>query len=259
MKNIFKTFIPCIALAIGVTSCYDDIDSKSSIDAKYEQSSDVTVSLGEVSATSFSDISASGSLSGVEGVLEAGFMLSNSDDFTSYTSYKVGEIGTSFGVTIKDLEEKTTYYIRSYAYTIGGTKVSEATSITTPAAPIYELNGTYSAVQYNADDNTVSGEYDVTIEFVAGSTTDIKITNIYNGGKTIDAKYDPATGKITIPTKQVIYVHASYGDVWMEEVDGGKTISGQFTTKGGLLSISTFSAICGAGTFGDKYIRMNHK
>lgn len=258
MKNIFKTFILCTALAIGVTGCYDDIDSKSSIDAKYEQSNDVTASLGDVSATSFSEISVSGSLSGVEGVLEAGFMLSNSADFTSYASYPAAEIGTSFSVTIKDLEELTTYYIRSYAYTISGTKVSEATSVTTPAAPIYELNGTYSATEYKADGSVVN-EYDVTIEFVAGSTTDIKITNIYDGGKTIDAKYDPATGKITIPAKQVIYIHASYGDVWMEEVDGGETIAGQFTSKGGLLSISTFSAICGAGTFGDKYIRMNHK
>lgn len=258
MKNIFKTFILCTALAIGVTGCYDDIDSKSSIDAKYEQSNDVTASLGDVSATSFSEISVSGSLSGVEGVLEAGFMLSNSADFTSYTSYPTAEIGTSFGSSIKNLDELTTYYIRSYAYTISGTKVSEATSVTTPAAPIYELNGTYSATEYKADGSVVN-EYDVTIEFVAGSTTDIKITNIYDGGKTIDAKYDPATGKITIPAKQVIYIHASYGDVWMEEVDGGETIAGQFTTKGGLLSISTFSAICDAGKFGDKYIRMNHK
>lgn len=258
MKNIFKTFIPCIALAIGVTSCYDDIDSKSSIDAKYEQPNDATVSLGEISATSFSEISANGSLSGVEDVLEAGFMLSNSADFTSYTSYPANEIGTSFGATIKNLEEKTTYYIRSYAYTIDDTKVSEANSVTTPAAPIYELNGTYSAAEYNAND-ALAGEYDVTIEFVAGSTTDIKITNIFDGGETIDATYDPATGKITIPAKQIIYIHASYGDVWMEEVNGAETISGQFTAKGGLLSINTFSAICSAGSFGDNYIRMSHK
>lgn len=259
MKNIFKTFILCTALAIGVTSCYDDIDSKSSTDAKHEQPNDVTASLGEVSATSFSEISASGSLSGVEGVLEAGFMLSNSADFTSYTSHPAAEIGTSFSSTIKNREELTTYYIRSYAYTTGDTKVSEVTSVTTPAAPIYDVNGTYSATEYKADDDAVAGEYDVTIEFVAGSTTDIKITNIYDGGETIDAKYDPATGKITIPAKQVIYVHASYGDVWMEDVDGGEAIAGQFTTKGGLLSINTFSAICDAGTFGKKYIRMNHK
>ena len=37
MKNIFKTFISCIVLAVGVTSCYDEMDSKSNIDAEYEQ------------------------------------------------------------------------------------------------------------------------------------------------------------------------------------------------------------------------------
>ena len=46
MKNIFKTFISCIVLAVGVTSCYDEMDSKSNIDAEYEQASNITASLG---------------------------------------------------------------------------------------------------------------------------------------------------------------------------------------------------------------------
>lgn len=37
MKNIFKTFISCIVLAVGVSSCYDEMDSKSSIDAEHHQ------------------------------------------------------------------------------------------------------------------------------------------------------------------------------------------------------------------------------
>lgn len=260
MKNIFKTLIPCIVLAIGVTGCYDEIDSKSSIDAQHAQTSNVTASVSEVSVVSFSEVSASGTVSDVEGVLEVGFMLSTSADFTSYTTYRTKEITTSFSVTITSLAETTTYYVRSYAYTISGeTKVSEATAVTTPAAPIFDLNGTYSAVEYSADNNSVAGEYEVTIEFVAGSTTDIKITNIFDGGKTIDATYDPATGKISIPAKQIIYIHASYGDVWMEEVNGGETVSGQFTAKGGFLNINTFSAICSEGTFGDQYVKMSHK
>lgn len=48
MKNIFKTFISCIVLAVGVTSCYDEMDSKSNIDAEYEQASNITAFLGKV-------------------------------------------------------------------------------------------------------------------------------------------------------------------------------------------------------------------
>ena len=219
MKNIFKTFISCIVLAVGVTSCYDEMDSKSNIDAEYEQASNITASLGESAVLTFSEISVNGNISGTEGVLEAGFMVSTSADFASYNSYKAGEVASTFSSVINNLTENTTYYIRSYAYTIGGTIVSEVTSITTPAAPIFELNGGYTAVDYNTEDNSAGESYEVTIEFVSGSTTDIKITNLWDGGKTINAKYDSKTGKVSIPTKQVIFVHADYGDVpWKMQV-----------------------------------------
>ena len=136
MKNIFKTFISCMALSIAVTSCYDVIDDKADIDGQYEQASDVTASMSGASTPSFSEISASGSISGTEGVLEAGFMLSTSADFATYSSYKSEEVATSFTTTIGNLTEATTYYIRCYAYTVGGTKVSEVTTVTTPAAPV---------------------------------------------------------------------------------------------------------------------------
>lgn len=60
MKNIFKTFISCIVLAVGVTSCYDEMDSKSNIDAEYEQASNITASLGESAVLTFSEISVNG-------------------------------------------------------------------------------------------------------------------------------------------------------------------------------------------------------
>ena len=71
MKNIFKTFISCIVLAVGVTSCYDEMDSKSSIDAQYDQASNITASLGESTVLSFSEISINGSISSTEGVLDS--------------------------------------------------------------------------------------------------------------------------------------------------------------------------------------------
>ena len=35
MKNIFKTLIPCLALSVALTGCYDEMDDKASVDAKY--------------------------------------------------------------------------------------------------------------------------------------------------------------------------------------------------------------------------------
>ena len=103
MKNIFKTFISCIVLAVGVTSCYDEMDSKSSIDAQYDQASNITASLGESTVLSFSEISINGSISSTEGVLEAGFMVSTSADFASYNSYPTLFIVDSFQVIKTDM------------------------------------------------------------------------------------------------------------------------------------------------------------
>ncbi len=259
MKNIVGTFIACLALTVGMSGCYDDIDDKVVIDAKHEQSCEVTVSLGETSVVSFSEIAVGGAVSSLEGVLEVGFMLSATDDFSKYDSYPVKELATSFSMPISSLSETTTYYVRSYAYTIAGTKVSETKSLTTTASPVFDLNGVYSAVDYDAEENTGGDSYEVTVEFVDGSETELSIANLWDGGMTINATYDPATGKISIPAKQIIYVHPSYGDVWMEDGNGKDVIEGNFTAKGGFLNINTFSAICGAGSFGAQYVKMNHK
>lgn len=259
MKNSMKTFVACLALGLGLSGCYDEMDSKASIDAQYAKSCEASVSLGEVSALSFSEVEVAASVSDITGVLEVGFMLSSSEDFQTYTTYPSKELTTSLGTAISGLSELTTYYVRGYAYTIDGTKVSETKSVTTPAAPIYELSGEYMAVDYNADDGAPGDPYAVTVAFAEGSETDILITNLWGGELTITAKYDPATGKLSIPTQQNIYLHASYGDVWIEEENGGPAIEGQFTAKGGFLNINTFYAICGAGSFGAQYVRMTHK
>ncbi|MBE6300260.1 MAG: hypothetical protein E7085_00165 [Parabacteroides distasonis] len=257
MKNIFKTLIPCLVLAFGVTSCYDEMEDKSSIDSQYEKASNVTVSLGEVSVVSFSEIAANVSVSDTIGVLEVGVMVSNTQDFSSYTAYAEENLALSFKKAITGLSEETTYYVRAYAYTVaGGTVVSEPVSVNTPAAPIFDLNGTYTCVEYD-ESGTLNGSYKVAIAFVAGSTTEVEITNIWEGGMTVSGTFDPATGKLTIPANQVILVHPSYGDVWIEAEDGVALV-GQFTAKGGFLNTGVFGAVCSAGYFGYQYLKMTH-
>lgn len=258
MKNIFKTLIPCLVLSFAVTSCYDEIEDKSSIDSQYEQASNVAVSLGEVSVVSFSEITANASISDTINVLEVGVMVSKTQDFSSYTAYAENNLALSFKKSITGLSEETTYYVRAYAYTVaGGTVVSEPISVKTPAAPIYDLDGIYTCDEYD-ESGEFNGSYEVKISFVEGSTTDVLITNIWEGGMTVSGTFDAKTGKLTIPANQVILVHPSYGDVWIEAEDGVALI-GQFTPKGGYLNTGVFGAVCSAGYFGYQYLKMTHK
>lgn len=259
MKNIFKTLIPCLALSVALTGCYDEMDDKAVIDAKNYQENTVAASLGEVSAINFSTVTMTGSVSSVDGISEVGFMVSTSADFSTYSAYPADELTTSFAYTLTTTDE-TTLYIRTYAYGIGGTtNVSEVKSVTTPVAPKFEIAGTYEAVDYDADSSEPTTSYEVMVELLDDEEYNLAITNLWEGGMTIYAKYDPETGAIAIPAGQVIYVHASYGDVWIEEYNGASTVVGQFVTKGGYLKLKAWGAVCSAGYFGYQTTNMAHK
>lgn len=259
MKNIFKTLIPCLALSVALTGCYDEMDDKAVIDALHFQENTVSASIGEVSAINFSTVTMSGSVSSVDGVSEVGFMVSTSADFSTYSAYPADELSTSFAYTLTTTDE-TTLYIRTYAYGIGGvTNVSETKSVTTPVAPKFEISGTYEAIDYDASSSEPTTPYEVTVELLDDDEYNLAITNLWDGGMTIYANYNQETGVVTIPAGQVIYVHASYGDVWIEEYNGASTVVGQFTIKGGYLKLKAWGAVCSAGYFGYQTTSMAHK
>jgi len=81
MKNIFKTLIPCLALSVALTGCYDEMDDKAVIDAQHALANTPTVSMASAAALDYSSASVAGSLSTVEGVVEAGFMVATAADF----------------------------------------------------------------------------------------------------------------------------------------------------------------------------------
>ena len=81
---------------------------------------------------------------------------------------------------------------------------------------------------------------------------------------TVQGQYDKDKGIITVPNMQVIYVHASYGDVWIRGVNdqvSGYTdaVTFTFTPLGGKMQSTPMGAICGAGPFGYFYLDMEHK
>lgn len=269
MKKIFRYMIPCLAAALALTSCDSTMDDKADIDAKYAKATSATVSLTSASAADFQTIVAAGTVSNEAEVIEEGVQISTSADFMSdITSIPNDAVEASFTVTIAGLAELTTYYVRAYAVTrTAGTILTDPQSITTPAAPIYPLDGTWVATEWDLNDDDeweVADQYEIEISFDAADPTIVNIANIWDGGMTVQGQYDEATGTITVPSMQVINVHASYGDVWIRGIKpdiSGYTsnVTFNFTALGGKMNCTPMAAQCGAGNFGFFYLEMEHK
>lgn len=136
MKNIFKTLIPCLALSVALTGCYDEMDDKAVIDAQHALANTPSVSMASATALDYASASVAGSLSAVEGVVEAGFMVATAADFSDAKIYTVDNVASTFEMTLSGLAEQTTYSVKAYAF-LGDDRIvySEASSITTPQAP----------------------------------------------------------------------------------------------------------------------------
>ena len=181
MKNIFKTLIPCLVLAVGFTGCYDEMDDKASIDAKYELANVPTVSLSNANAIDYASASVAASLSSVEGVVEAGFMVAANADFSGAKLYAASAVSSSFEQALAGLAEQTTYNVKAYAYLGDGRMVfSEASSFTTPQAPALSaemLSGkTYTATVTNYFGDVFT--FNVTLVADAADPTKIYVQNL---------------------------------------------------------------------------------
>lgn len=268
MKNISKTLILCLTLAGGLTSCYDEMDSKESIDQLYEANDAPTVSVSSASATSFSSIEVNGSVSTDQNILETGVMVSTSADFATYSTYPSEEVSTTFTIAIPSLNDNTTYYVRAYAVGRSNTAVSESKEIKTPIAPIFDLNGTYSVQQYYYDDDagewTLDDSYEVEIAFEEGSTDKVTISNVFGGGTVIKGIYNETKSLISVAAEQIIMNHNKYGEVFMLPVNNAMAsyvdnATFTFQSKGGYMSSSIWQARCSAGSFGMYKLSMAHK
>ncbi len=270
MKNILKLIIPCLAVAFSLASCNDTMDDKASIDAQYAKTTTTTVTLNSVEAVDFQSISATGTISDVSNVIEEGIQISTVSDFSSnITSIPNDTVVTSYTIVIPKLAEQTSYYLRAYAVTkASGTLVTEAKTVSTPKAPIFPIDGDYVATEWDFNSDTeeweAAAQYEMSITFDESDPTIVNITNLWEGGMTVQGQYDEATGQIIVPNEQVIYIHDSYGEVWIQGVNTGITaytqyVTFQFTALGGKMESTPMGAICAAGSFGYFYVTMDHK
>lgn len=266
MKNIFKLMIPCLAVAFALTSCDSTMDDKASIDAQYEKASPATIALASVTAADFQTISASATVGSESQVIEEGFQICTSPDFASnITSIPNDTVEASYSFDVAGLAEQTTYYVRAYAVTrTAGTIVTEPQSVTTPKAPIFPLDGTYLATEWDAETGEAAGQYPIEITFDEADPTIVNITNIWGGEMTVQGQYDEESGIITVPNMQVIYVHGTYGDVWIRGLwgdlsDYSDAVYFQFTALGGKMESTPMAAQCSAGDFAWFYLTMEHQ
>ena len=136
MKKIFRTLIPCLAMAAALTGCYDEMDDKAVIDAKHVLANTPSVTISSATADDYSSATVTGAISTVEGVVEAGFMVSTSSDFSGAKIYALDEVSSTLTTTLSGLAELTTYQVKAYAFLADDRIVySEVASITTPQAP----------------------------------------------------------------------------------------------------------------------------
>ena len=242
MKKYLFLSITSLLLASFMVACEDeDTPSKSDFDIEYDASIAPTISTTDVVVLNFSTVKITGSLEvKTDKVLEIGAMLSTDEQFTNSIICAAADLNTPFTVNASNLNEKT------------------------PAAPVYSIDGTYTAIQYDAQGKEEPESYKVQINYVAGSETSVEIFNIFNGGQKITGTYNKADGTLVIPTDQIVMLHPSYGEVLMKGVDDAienytKTISCSFTAKGGTLITGNWQASCSAGSFGFFYLSMKHE
>lgn len=236
MKKLFKYVIPCLAVTFMMTSCYSTMDDKASIDAQFAQYANPVVNQAVASATTFETGTATASVGSLENVQEVGFQLSTDASFSSYDTYVCEEVSESFSTSFEGLEEQTTYYVRSYAFTKTGLTVyGEATSFTTPRSPIFDIEGTYTAstslLDFKTSEFGPGYSNKVTISYVEGSKTEINITNLYDEGETVIGSYDAETGEITIPSGQLVMTHDTYGPFVIVGLDNELNFTDEVTLK----------------------------
>lgn len=214
MKNLFKYFIPCLFIAVGLTSCYDTMDDKRDIDAQHESAFSTPVIVSATATATHNTATITASVENKDNVAEQGIQFSETQSFTT-DDYIASEIvENTYTVEVSKLKELTTYYYRAYAVGKNGAVVYGNTqSVTTAEAPLTPLAGAYTAVDYEYDNGQfVAGDpYPVTVAFETGSTDIVNIYNLWYGDETIQGKYDVETQTITVPSLQLIYNDPDYG------------------------------------------------
>lgn len=263
--------MPCLVAALSLTSCNDTMDDKSVIDAQYEsQYSNAVVTISSTTSPNYQSVEVTATVADVAAVSEQGIMLAPDANFED-VSYAVNDtVEATYTLSIEGLKELTKYYVRAYAVGKNGVIVySEAKEVTTVAAPLVSLEGTYTVVDYKNGDSGWSqfcNPYKMTIEFEAGSTDIVNITGLALGSAsrysntepvTCQGIYDAEANTISIPNNSIVANTADYGPVWSLAYQADALVL-YFNPKGGSMETEIVRYVCAAGALGYFYHEMQH-
>ena len=273
MKNIVKFVFALAAFVPVLAACDKLMESKDTIDAKYAQSvpENVTVKVDDVTITEYTNFNITLSVSDTVKVIDFGVLFSAKSDMSDCKYIATGYVGAkkrffSETVTVGGLAEDTEYYLQPYAYTAGGALYGEKKTVKTLKAPKFEdeyLFGTYTALDIDISSGQPDGgEYEVVIAPSPNGWNKMLISNIWGGGKTIEATVDFETKTFVTNPGSVVYVHSSYGNVYARgfDIKDGKVVYydngleqaityGEYDDKGNI-SFGYWAAYVSAGYFG---------
>ena len=147
MKKLSLIWISLLAVFTFV-GCSDDNE------VEYNQSSDVTVAVPEVTASTGTSLTVASSVTGNTGsIVRRGFCYSANSQAPTVNDNMV-EADENFSATISGLMGNTTYYIRAFVYGNSRYTYSDALEATTESQPIDEQLANYVAPAY--EDNYTS-------------------------------------------------------------------------------------------------------
>ena len=185
--------------------------------------------MGTVQVDDFESLHATGTVADSTLISEAGLMVSANADLSEASYFPADSVSKNYEVKVTDLEELTDYYVCAYVVNKNGSILhGEPQKVTTPKAPEFSIAGKYLCTNFvfspyteeflPADDESMaemgmSATYDLTINFVEGSDTEVEITNLWDGGMTIEGEWDPEAKTVTIFDRQQIADHPAYGEI----------------------------------------------
>lgn len=143
----------------------------------------------------------------------------------------------------------TTAYVRPVKDGSGGSGGGGETN------PI-DVFGNYKTTQYSAN-NTGDETYYMSIDKIGNDPTVVYIWNLWIGKKYIEGKLNTDTGDITIPSGQIIQVHESYGNIWIDPYS--ETITLTYNKEKRSYVSNYFIPRCNEGHFGCYFIEMVHQ
>lgn len=250
-----------LVFAALFVSCSDTMDDKNTIEGGFTKYSFPDISI-TAEANSYQSIMATIKADNVDGIIEEGVYIVDEQGNGQYIS--CDSIAKECPILVEKLEKLTSHSLYAYAMTKDGklAKTENSVTIKTPKMPVFTVDGYYIVTEFEYGDNgfTEGSQYAMAIAFTSGNEKDggeVEITNFWDGGMTVKGTYNAETKSIVIPSKQLIYVHQSYGDVLMiadEDEDDPDNII--LSLEGITYTSTVWSATVSLGNFGSYYVSM---